>query len=120
MADRRIKVRESTTPKVDIAKVAAGLGAKHYPPLRQLTKEEAEQYPSIGGPYIMEVADEIMILRNAGSMLSKLGKSIDEVVGYRVLDLDEEQEFRRQCANERSDSRYLHMPVVRYYGKKSE
>lgn len=118
IAEGGLKLTDSTARKVDIATVAAGLGAEHYLPLRLLTKEEVQEYEPIGGPYIMEAADEIMILRNAGSMLSKLGKSLDEVVGYRILDADEEQEFRRQCTEQRDNPRYLQMPVVRYYGKK--
>lgn len=118
MVKRRIKVRGSTMSKVDHAKVAAELGAEHYLPLRELTKEEAQEYGPIGGPYLMAAADALMILRNGSGMLQALGKSIDDVVGYRILDLDEEQEFRRRCAEERGDSGYLSMPVVRYYVKK--
>ncbi|MEK6939758.1 MAG: hypothetical protein AABX31_03450 [Nanoarchaeota archaeon] len=110
MANRRIKVRGSTLPKVDHAVVAEGLGAEHSPLLRQLSKEEAQEYEPVGGPYRMEVANESMIRRNAGSMLAVLGKSIDELVGYRVLDIDEEPEFRKQCGQ--------YATVVRYYARK--
>ena len=44
---------------------------------------------------------------------------LDDAVGYRVLDADEELEFSQQCA-ERNNPNYLHQSVVRYYGKKSE
>ncbi len=115
---KKIKVIGAEMKKIDMAKIAEGLGAESYSPLRELTKEEAEQCQPIGGPYLMAVADEIMILRNASSMLSKLGKHLDDVVGYRVLSADEEQEFRQQCAEK--DSRYLHLLMVRYYSKKSE
>ena len=111
MVNKKVKIKESTLPKVDHATVAEGLGAEHYPPLRELTKEEAEKYEPIGGPYSIGVADEYMIRRNAGSMLAVLGKSIDDVVGYRVLDIDEESEFRKQCKNE-------YATVIRYYAKK--
>ena len=52
-----------------------------------------------------------MIRRNAGFMVAVLGKSIDDVVGYRILDIDEEIEFREQCGNK-------YATVVRYYAKK--
>ncbi len=114
----RVSLAPSKNEKVDIARIAAGLGAEHYLPLRELTKEEAQEYEPIGGPYLMAAADALMILRNGSSMLQALGKSLDDVVGYRILDLDEEQEFRRRCAEERKNSGYLSMPVVRYYEKK--
>lgn len=113
-----IKLAPSATRKVDLAKVAGRLGAKRYLSLRELTKEEAQEYEPMGGPYLMAVADAITILRNGSSMLQALGKSIDDVVGYRILDLDEEQEFRRRCAEESRNPDYFSMPMVRYYKKK--
>lgn len=117
---QKVDVVGVTMPKVDHALVAKGLGAEYSLLLRQLTKEEAQEYEPIGGLYLMEAADELMIRRNAGSMLAVLGKSIDDVVGYRVLDLKEEQEFRKRCAEEKKDPSYLHMPLVRYYAKKED
>ena len=111
MVNRRITVLGNTLPKVDHAIVAEGLGAENYPFLRELTKEEAQEYEPIGGPYSMGAADRHMIRRNAGFMVAVLGKSIDDVVDYRILDIDEEIEFREQCGNK-------YATVVRYYAKK--
>ena len=44
-------------------------------------------------------------------MLEGCGKSIDDAVGYRVLDMDEEQEFRERCGNK-------YATIVCYYAKK--
>ncbi len=117
---KKIKIIGNEMKKVDMAKISAGLGAVHQSPLTCLTKEQAQQYEPIGGPYLMAIADEFMILRNCSSMLQSLGRSLDEVAGYRILDVDEETEFRQRCTEERSDPYYLHLPVVRYYGKKLE
>ena len=51
-------------------------------------------------------------------MLSNYGLSLDDAVGYRVLDADEELEFREECG--KNDLRNGMMPVVRYYGRKPE
>ncbi|MEK6863412.1 MAG: hypothetical protein AABW53_01820 [Nanoarchaeota archaeon] len=118
---KKIKVTGKTLRKVDFRLVAQRLGAKIVN-VPQLTKEEAEngEYVPLGSPVMMSAADKLSIYHLDSSMLQSLGKSLDEVVGYRVLDADEEKEFRQQCAEEKNDPGYLHMPVVRYYGRKPE
>lgn len=123
MVNRKIKVRGSTLPKVDHAKVAAGLGAESYPSLRQLTRNEARQYLPLGDPVEIPAANPAMPPKAAEStflghlylsgskMLGKHGQSIDDVFGYRILDTDEEPEFRQQCGD-------AYATVVRYYAQK--
>ena len=56
--------------------------------------------------------EEVNLINYYGSkMLHQQGLSIDDVVGYRILDLDEEPEFRKQRENK-------YATVVRYYTKK--
>jgi len=122
MADKKVKVRGETLPEIDLAKVAQALGAKYSPPLPHLTKAEAEKYVRLGLPVVIELNPALpsqaatstflgFVKYQGSKMLQQNGGSIDEVVGYRVLGLDEEPEFRKQCGN-----RYA--TVVCYYGKK--
>jgi len=133
VANRKIKVRESTLgkikvrgntlPKVDHTTVAEGLGAENYPPLPHLTKAESEKYAVLGIPVVIPVLNPAIPSPAAAStflgsvkyqgskMLQQNGKSLDEVVGYRILDLEEEPEFRKKCRNQ-------YATVVRYYAKK--
>ena len=116
-------MRGNTFPKVDHALVAEGLGAEHFPLLRELTKEEAEKYVILGLPTVIPELNPAIpspaaastflgFVKYQGSkMLQQNGKSIDDLVGYRVLDADEEPEFRKQCRNE-------YATLVRYYAKK--
>lgn len=110
MTYRRIKVRKSTTPKVDLSRVADGLGAKIIT-LPEISKEEAAKYEPVGSPVMVPEADKLYIYSIGSRMLSAYGKSLDDVVGYRILNVDEEQEFRKDCGNE-------YATVVRYYAKK--
>ncbi len=131
MANKRIKVRGNTLGKVDYATVAKGLGAEIVD-IPELSKQESEKYEVLGVPVVIpELTPAIssqaakstflgFVKYHGSKMLQQNGSSIDDVIGYRVLDADEEQEFRQQCANERNDPRYLTMPVVRYYKQKEE
>src|SRR3989344_5646052 len=110
MVSRKIKVRGNTLPKVAYAKVAEGLGAKIVN-IPEISKEDSEQYQPLGSPVMIPEADKLYVYSFGSRMLSAYGKSLDEVVGYRVLDIDEESEFRKQCKNE-------YATVIRYYAKK--
>ena len=110
MANKKIKVRKNTRGKVDPAIVAQGLGAKIVD-IPEISREEAAQYESVGSPVMVPQADKLYIYHFGSRMLSAYKRSLDEVVGYRLLDANEEVEFRKQCKNE-------YATVVRYYTKK--
>ena len=97
--------------KVDIAKVARGLEAKIVK-IPIITKEEAEQYESLGSPVMVPWADELNVYYSGSKMLNSYGLSLDNVIGYRILELDEETEFRQECS--------CSGQVVRYYGAKNQ
>ena len=110
MANKIIKLRRSTAGEVDMTKVAQGLGTKIVE-IPEISKTEAEKYELLGSPVMMPEADELFVCSFDSRMLSMYGKFIDDVVGYRVLDPDEEPEFRKQCKEE-------YTTVVCYYAKK--
>lgn len=110
MVNRKIKVRGNTLPKVDLAQVAQGLGAKIVD-IPELSKEESSMYEQVGSPVMMPEADKLYVCAFGSRMLGAYGKSLDDVVGYRVLDADEELEFRQDCRNQ-------YPTVVQYYEKK--
>jgi len=90
--------------KIDTAKVASGLGAKAIS-LLELTREESEQYELLGSPVMIPdgqhyLGDRSAIYHFGSQMLAQCDKSLDDVVGYRVLEADEGVEFRRKCGNE--------------------
>ena len=116
---KKIKVIGAEMKKVDLAKIAERLGAKIVN-IPEISAEEAAQYEPIGSPVMMPDADRLNIYHFGSRMLQAYKKSLDDVVGYRVLAADEETEFRQRCAEERNDSHYLHQPMVRYYSKKSK
>ena len=62
---------------------------------------------------MMPEADRLYVCFFGSRMLSIYEKSLDDVVGYRVLNADEEPEFRKDCGNK-------YATVVRYYTKKSQ
>ncbi len=102
---------------VEIAhkKIASGLGAKVIT-LSELTKEESTSYVPLGSPVAIPsgqiFSNEKPAIYYFGSqMLAQHGKSLEDVVGYRILNLDEEVEFRKENGN-------LSGVVVCYYGKK--
>jgi len=115
-------VRGNTFPKVDHAIVAEGLGAEIVDIL-ELSKQESEKYVVLGLPTVIPELNPAIPFQAAAStflgvvyyhgskMLQQNGKSIDDVVGYRILGIDEEPEFREQCGNK-------YATVVRYYAKK--
>ncbi len=109
---KRIKIIGETMKKVDPKLVAHGLGAKVVN-ISELTKEECkdEKYIPLGSPVMIPAADKLYIYHFGSRMLNQHGMSLDDVVGYRILEQDEELEFRRECGNE-------YATVVRYYGKK--
>ena len=97
------------------SKIASGLGAKVIN-LSELTREESTRYVPLGSP--MMIPGELVYLRDkpaihyfGSQMLAQHGKSLEDVVGYRILDAEEEVEFRRECGN-------MSALVVCYYGKK--
>ncbi|MEK6905657.1 MAG: hypothetical protein AABX24_04615 [Nanoarchaeota archaeon] len=114
---KKIKVIGAEMKKIDTAKIAERLGAKIVN-IPEISAEEAAQYEPIGSPVMMPDADRLNIYHFGSRMLRAYQKSLDDVIGYRVLDADEEKEFRQQCAEK--DRSYLHRPLVRYYSKKSE
>jgi len=113
VADKKIKVRGSTLPKVDLAKVAEGLGAVNYALLPEISKEEAEQYQPLGLILMVSDADPSLIYYLGSRHLDRQGLSIDNAVGYRILGPDEEPKFRQQLRND-------YATVVQYYGKKEK
>lgn len=79
----------------------------------QLTKEECgnKKYVSLGSPVmISEPVDKLNIYYFGSRMLRQFGKSLDDVVGYRILDPEEEPEFRKECGK-------FSLIVVKYYQK---
>lgn len=116
---KKIEVTGKTLRKVDFRLVAQRLGAKIVN-IPELTREECatETYVPLGSPVMMAIADKLEIYHFGSRMLSNYGLSLDDAVGYRVLDADEELEFREECG--KNDLRNGMMPVVRYYGRKPE
>ncbi|HLD39613.1 MAG TPA: hypothetical protein VJB13_00565 [Candidatus Nanoarchaeia archaeon] len=110
MVSRKIKVCGNTFPKIDHAKVAEGLGAKIIS-VPEISRKESQQYQPLGMPFMVSDNDPSLIYNIGAKMLQQQGFSLDDVVGYRVLDMTEELEFRRRC-------QYRHSTVVRYYAKK--
>ncbi len=102
--------------KIDTAKVASGLGAKAIS-LLELTREESGQYELLGSPVMIPdgehyIGDKPTIYYYGAQMLTQYGKSLEDVVGYRILDVDEEIEFREKCGN-------MSALVVGYYSRKN-
>ena len=95
---------------VDIVKIAAGLGGRVIN-IPEISKEEAKKYQPLGSPVMVSSADRMDIYYFGSRMLEGQQKSLDQVVGYRVLDQDEELEFREQLGHRSAI-------VVRYYGNK--
>lgn len=91
--------------------IARGLGAKIIK-IPIITKEEAEQYEPLGSPVMMSWADELNVYHFGSRMLNYYGQSLDDVIGYRILELDEETEFRQECS--------CSGQVVRYYGARNQ
>lgn len=114
---KKITVIGAEMEKIDMAKIAERLGAK-IANIPEISAEEAAQYEPLGSPVMVPDADRPNIYYFGSHMLQTSQKSLDDVVGYRVLDADEEKEFRQQCAEK--DPSYLYRPLVRYYIKKSE
>jgi len=112
MADKKIKVLGKTLRKVDHAIIAEGLGAKIVN-IPEISKEEAEQYQQLGLTLMVSDADPFSIYYLGSRHLDRQDLSIDDVVGYRILDANEEPEFRQQLKNE-------YATLVRYYGKKEK
>ncbi|MDO8511108.1 MAG: hypothetical protein Q7S55_02995 [Nanoarchaeota archaeon] len=96
--------------KLGIAEIAAGLGAKIVN-IPEISKEDSTKYEPVGSPVMVPEADKLYIYYFGSRMLSMYKKSIDDVIGYRVLDADEELQFRQDCGNK-------YPAVVQYYWKK--
>ncbi len=111
----RIKDTSKAAERIDIVEVVSRLGAKQVS-LKALTKDDCVDLEPLGSPVIMATADMLNVCYYASRMLGAYGKSIDDVVGYRVVGLDEEVEFREACAQ---DGTSKNLPIVRYYGMKS-
>jgi len=107
---KKIKVRGSTLPEIDHAKVAEGLGAKIVN-IPEISKEDSKQYQPLGSPVIVLQNNPSLIQYLGFKMLCAQGLSIDDTVGYRILDADEELQFRQDCGNQYST-------VIQYYRKK--
>lgn len=116
---KKIEVVGKTMRKIDHKLVAQGLGARIVN-IPELTREEsaAEIYVPLGSPVMMASADKSNVYHYGSMMLGHCGMSLDDVAGYRILDADEETGFRQKCAKD--DPSCLHLPVVRYYGRKAE
>lgn len=102
--------------KIDTAKVASALGAKVVT-LSELTREESSPYDLLGSPVLIPegqhyLKDKHAIYHFGSQMLAQHGKSLEDVVGYRILGADEEGEFRRENEDRPGT-------VICYYGKKS-
>lgn len=108
----KIKLRKSTTPKVDVKKVAEGLGATIVN-IPELSKKESAKYEPVGSPVMVSAPDQLYIYALGSRMLAAYETSLDDIVGYRILDADEELEFRKNCGNQ-------YPTVVQYYGKKKD
>ncbi len=109
---KKIKVIGKTLEKVDLDEIAQRLGAVRVD-IPELTKTESEKYEPVGSPIMVPEADILYIYSNGHKMLSQYGISLDNIVGYRVLDSNEEQEFRKLCQDEYS-------PIVRFYSDKKK
>ena len=97
--------------KLKTDEIAKKLGA-HRISLPEITKEASEQYELLGSPFMVPGGNKSYIHYFGSRMLDQYGKSLQDVVGYRIVDSDEEREFREQC--------YMKYPtVVCYYGNKS-
>ncbi len=101
--------------EIDHKKIASGLGAKVIT-LSELTKEESTSYVPLGSPVAIPsesiFSSEKPAFYYFGSqMLAQYGKSLEDAVGYRILDLDEEVEFRRECGNNSA-------MIVQYFRRK--
>lgn len=96
--------------EIDISKVAELLGAKVVR-IPSLTKDESSNFSPFGSPVMIaahdSAADELLIYYFGSRMMRQYGRNIDDVVGYRIVDNDEEKEFRGQCGTAGV--------VVRYY-----
>ena|SRR3989344_5375660 len=110
MALKKIKVRKTTTTIVSSATIAEGLGAKIIN-IPKISRKEAQQYQPLGIPFMISDNDPSLIYNIGSKMLNMYGKSLEDVVGYRILGADEELRFRRQCE-------HRHSIVVRYYTNK--
>lgn len=102
--------RIAENKKVDIAAVAKGLGAKIVN-IPEISKEESAKYEQVGSPVMVPSADKMGIYYFGSRMLESQQKSLDQIVGYRVLGQDEEPEFRKQLG-------YKSAIVICYYGNK--
>ncbi|MEK6900281.1 MAG: hypothetical protein AABX05_04100 [Nanoarchaeota archaeon] len=119
---RKIKVTGKKAEKIDPKLVAQRLGARIIN-IPELKREETDHkgyttptiYEPLGSPVMVPVADKLNIYHYGSRMLRQYGMSLDDIVGYRILDADEEIKFRQECA-EKNPS-YLCLPVVRYYGR---
>lgn len=115
---QKIDVVGIKTPKVDYALVEKGLGAKLVN-IPEISKEEAEQYKPLCSFVVRPVyaippsSEESIIYYFGSKELQLIGKSLDDVVGYRILSDEERQDFYQQKGVE--DRK---LPVVCYYTKK--
>lgn len=110
---RKIKDVSTTHGEVSVDKIVSVLGARVIN-IPEISKEEAEKYQPIGSPVGIPNADKLWVYYFGSRMLSDYyGKtiSLDDVVGYRVLDHNEEVEFREEIGDK-------YAAVVRYYVKK--
>ena len=101
---------------IDRAKIARGLGATAIT-LLELTREESTQYNILGSPVMIPdgqdyLGDKAGIYYFGSQMLARHGKSLEDVMGYRILGVDEEGEFRRECGD-------VSAMIVCYYGMKN-
>lgn len=119
----KIKDIGKTLEKADIEKIMRELGARRRD-ISELTKEDCEsgEYIPLGSPVIIppsvipNIGESGRINYYAGKILLQKGISLDEAVGYRFLEQDEEQELREECVRQG----HQHPLIVRYYGKKQK
>ncbi len=110
MVTKKLRVKKSEAEELNMAKIAQGLGAKIVN-IPEMSKEESADYIPVGSLVMVPEADKPSIYYFGSRMLEREQKSLDQVVGYRVLGQDEEPEFRKQLG-------YKSAIVVRYYGNK--
>ena len=105
----KIKDISKTLKRIGSKTITKGLRATSVN-IAELTKEEAEKYIPLGSPVMMPEVDQLWVCSFGSRMLNQYGFSFDAVVGYRVLDMSEELDFRKECKD-------MISPIVVYYGR---
>jgi hypothetical protein len=94
--------------RIDPKEISSKLGANSvYIP--EIDKETAKNLVQLGSPVMMSKSDKLNVYHFGSRMLRQYGRSLSEVVGYRIVEVNEEEEFRKECLPNTGS-------VVKYYG----